>query len=113
MPAGVNKGFPGVPEMEADETEHRRKIARVLNNAVGGRINCTVTVTLRASQTTTTVTDPRISATSFLMWMPTTANASTAEKAGIYVSARGNGTATLTHASNAAVDQSFTILILG
>jgi hypothetical protein len=101
------------PRWKRTRKNIEEKLARVLNNAVGGRINCTVAVTLRASQTTTTVTDPRISATSFLMWMPTTANASTAEKAGIYVSARGNGTATLTHASNAAVDQSFIMLILG
>jgi hypothetical protein len=113
MPAGANKGFPGVPEMEANEQEHRRKIARVLNNAVGGRINCVVDVTLTAGATTTTVTDPRLSATSFIMWMPRTANASVAEKAGIWVSARSNGTAVLTHASSANTDQNFTILILG
>jgi len=36
-----------------------------------------------------------------------------AERAGIYVSGRGKGSAVLSHAANAATDQTLTILILG
>lgn len=113
MSTGANRGYDPVPEQDANEQEHRRKIARAVNRLNQGKFNGTVDVTLRASQTTTTVTDARISATSFLMWMPQTASASTAEKAGIYVTGRTNGSAVLNHASNAATDQSFTVLIIG
>jgi hypothetical protein len=113
MSTGSNRGYDGVPEMETDQVEHRRKMARKINGLNQGKFNATIDVTLRASQTTTTVTDARIAATSFLMWMPQTANASTAERAGIYVTGRTKGSAVLNHASNAATDQTFTVLIIG
>jgi hypothetical protein len=108
----TNRGYLGVPEMEANEREHRRKIARAVNNILSGRVNATVEVTLRASQTTTTLTDPRISATSFIDFMPLTANALTA-KANLRVSAQQSGEATLTHASSANTDQQFRVLVIG
>jgi hypothetical protein len=70
-------------------------------------------VTLRPAQTTTLVEDPRISAGSVLLWMPQTASASAAERAGMWVTDRGKGRATLNHAAAAAIDQGFTLLILG
>lgn len=109
----THPGYDVPPEMMADEKEHRRKLARALAGAIAGKLNCVVDVTLRASQTTTTFSDPRISAFSAILLMPTTANASTAEKAGIYVSGRTTGQATLNHASNAATDQTFTAVIFG
>ena len=113
MSTGSNRGFDGVPESEPAESEHRRKLARAINRINQGKLNCTLDVTLQANQTATTVVDPRIARTSVLCWMPQTASASTAERAGIYVSSRSKGSAVLSHAANAATDQTLTILILG
>ena len=113
MSTGLNRGYDGVPEWEAAESEHRRKLARAINRINQGKLNCTLDVTLTPSQTTTTVADPRIARTSFLSWMPQTASASAAERAGIYVSGRAKGSAVLNHAASAATDQTLTILILG
>ena len=113
MSTGGNRGYDGVPEWEAVDTEHRRQLARAINRINAGKINCTLDVTLRPGQATTAIVDPRIAPTSFLAWMPQTASASAAERAGIYVSARAKGSAVLNHAANAAVDQVLTILILG
>lgn len=106
-------GFPGVAKMLADEKEHRRQIAQVVNDQLNrGKFNCTISVTLNASATTTTLTDERIGYGSYVDFMPTTANAATA-KASIYVTNRIKGSLTINHASNAAVDQIFTVVILG
>ncbi len=113
MSTGGNRGYDGVPEWEAVESEHRRKLARAINRINEGKINCTLDVTLRPGQATTTIVDPRVAATSFLCWMPQTASASVAERAGIYVSNRAKGSAVLNHAANAATDQTLTIVILG
>jgi hypothetical protein len=113
MSTGGRHGYDGVPEWETVETEHRRKLARAINRINSGKINCTLDVTLQANQVTTTVVDPRIAPTSFLCWMPQTATASAAERAGIYVTGRTKGSAVLNHAANAATDQTLTIVILG
>ena len=87
-----------------------------LGNAVGnlmqGKSNNTGTVTLTALGTSTTLTDSRIGPKSVILFMPTTAAAAVAA-AGLYVSARTNGSATLTHAAAAAVDQSFGYAVVG
>jgi hypothetical protein len=108
----VQKGFPPVPENEADEQEHRRKIARAVNRINGGKFNATGSITLRANQTTTTLTDSRIYATSFIWLMPTTANAKTA-LANVYFTNLLKGSATINHSSSANTDQSFTYLVIG
>lgn len=83
-----------------------------VNRLLIGKLNATVDVTLTASVTTTTLNDSRIGASSFLDFMPQTANAATA-KANIYVTGRTKGQATINHASSANVDQTFTVLIIG
>lgn len=87
-------------------------LVQTVVNLINGKHNATGTVTLRASQTTTTITDPRLTAGSVLSLCPLTANAATA-KASVYVSSRDNGTMVLTHASNAAVDQTFDYSVAG
>lgn len=84
----------------------------VLRNAVAGKTNNVGDVTLTASSTTTTLTDVNLTPNSHIAFTPTTANAATA-MAGLYVSARDNETATLTHASSANADQTFTYAIFG
>lgn len=98
---------------EADETRHRRRLADAVARHNQGKINVTLDVTLRASQVTTVVTDSRFSAVSFIAWLPMTASASTAEKAGIWASPTLAGTVTLNHASSVATDQALRLLIIG
>ncbi len=98
---------------EAGLWAYLARVRDVLRGVQAGKLNCTTTVTLRASQTTTTLTDARIGPESWIGLVPLTANASTAEKAGVYVSARAEGSATLTHASSADTGQDFSVAILG
>lgn len=107
-----SKGFPPVAEFLPDANEHRRQIARAVNGLLRGRLNAVLDVTLTASATSTTITDPRISAFSVILWMPKTANAATAA-ANLYVTDRKSGSAVLNHASSADTDQDFTLLIIG
>lgn len=77
-----------------------------------GNLNVTVDLTLRTSQTTTTLTDNRIGPNSFLGWMPQTAHAATAAP-NLWISNRVKGSCTVNHASSANSDQTFTFVILG
>lgn len=107
----ATSGFPGVQEKDNNEVAHRAKLARSINAAMQGKLNATGTVTLTASATSTTLTDPRLTVSSFIEFMATTSDAATA-KANIYVTNQNTGTAKINHASNAAVDQTFTYLII-
>ena len=108
-------GVQPVPEQSpGNMTQWTIKIARTVNLMLRGKINSLVgtKVTLRASQTTTTLTDERIGASSHLTFMPLTAHAATAA-ANLYVSALNQGSATLTHSSSANTDQDFRVSIIG
>ncbi|HZS83825.1 MAG TPA: hypothetical protein VFA50_13200 [Stellaceae bacterium] len=113
MSTGADRGFTGVPEWQSDAAAHRRKLAQAINRINSGKVNCTLAVTLQAGATATTVQDPRIGPASFLLWMPQTASASAAERAGIYVTGRAKGSAVLNHAASGATDQIMTLVILG
>ena len=111
---------PSVPLNSNDESLHRRQLATTVNNLNRGNINCTLSVTLNPSSTTTIVQDSRIGLTSALVpAMATTADGATAIKNGIYVTnivssvGATPGSATLNHASNSASDQNITFLIIG
>lgn len=88
------------------------RVHDVIRGALAGKLNCTTTVTLAASTTTTTLSDPRIGAESAILFMPTTANAAGA-MTNLYVSARAQGSATLTHSSTATTDRTFDLVIIG
>ena len=89
-----------------------REIASVVNLLVDGKNNATGTFTLTASATSSTLTDRRIGENSIILFMPTTSNANSA-KDDLYVSARADGSATLTHASSSNTDQTFGYLVIG
>ena len=109
----TTSGFPGVPKLLPDEKEHRRQLASMLNDRVNkGKFNCTISLTLTANATSTTLTDERIGYASYIDLMPLTANAATA-KPNVYFSAMNNGSCTVNHASSAHTDQDFTVVILG
>ena len=88
------------------------KIVRVLQNAMRGKLNNTVDVTLTINSATSTFANPLIGPNSVLSFMPTTANAATGLTA-LYVTGRGNGTCTLNHANNAQADRTYAVSILG
>lgn len=111
-PRGTQYTSPAVPLVWSDESEHRRKIAEGTERALEGKIRSTGTVTLTASSATTTLSDIRIGSQSVILFMPTTANAA-AELATMYVSARTDESATITHANNAQTDRTFGYAILG
>lgn len=110
------KGYQLVPEVQGNETEHRRKLAIGVNLALTGKINAVSNLTLTPSASTTTITDQRITPTSFMHFMPQTANASAELGNGtIYVpqATMLKGSAVIQHANNAQTDRTFAIVILG
>jgi hypothetical protein len=109
--------FPGIYQPQGEPTlEGLQRWAihayAIVNNILRGKLNCTGEITLTASSATTTLTDARITAASYIDFMPTTANAANA-KTTLYVSARTTGEATLTHASDPTTDRTFVYSITG
>lgn len=86
--------------------------AGAINRHNSGKMNVTIDVTLRASQTTTTVTDARISDTCAICLSPKTSNAAAAVGT-TYISSQTSGSAVITHANNAQTDKTFRLAILG
>jgi len=101
-----------VPVSMPDKSQHLRLISNTVNNTLDGKLNSTGSVTLTASATNTTLTDARIGANSIIILEPTNANSNTA-KANLYVSAKADGSATLTHASSSNTDQKFGYVVIG
>lgn len=98
----------------ADEIQHRRLIAQWMREAHQGKLANTGTVTLTANVASTTVTDARAGATTFIGFMPQTANAAAEVGAGtMYVATQGKQTFTITHANNAQADRTFRYCLLG
>lgn len=100
-------GFPG---LSAEPSP--REISERVNRLNQGKLNAVTTLTLTANAASTTLTDTRIGGLTFIGLMPTTANAAAA-LATTYVSARANGSATITHANDANVDKTFNVLLIG
>ena len=108
----ADNSFPTVPLSISDTAQHLRLVSASLNNTINGKLNSTGTITLRASQTTTTLTDARLGGNSVILFMPVTANGRTGLN-GLHVSARASGSATLTHASSGNADQNLAYTIIG
>lgn len=88
------------------------QIVLALNAILTGRSNAVGTVTLTASVTTTTITDPRISADSAIVLAPTTANAAGAI-ATTYQGTTANGSCVINHANAASTDRTFKYVVIG
>lgn len=95
-----------VPVQGLDSDTHRILLAETLNKVISGRANNVGTLTLAAGTTTTTVLDNQFESGMVPVLIAATANAATAT-GNVYVSARANGSFTLTHANNAQVDRTF------
>ena len=115
-PRALVIGFPAAPLEWADEREHLRKLAEAINRLYDGKINATGTVTLTASQATTTLTDRRIGLNTKVYLTSTTANASAEIGAGaIYLTFPNTteGQAVINHANNSQSDRTFGFALLG
>lgn len=97
---------------DPDERRHRERLASAVNALIAGKADVVGTFTLAANVTTTTVTDNKFESNMAVVWAPTTANAAGA-LAGLYLSARAQGSFTLTHANTATTDRTFVYVRLG
>ena len=113
MPASAGTR-QAVPFFIPDEIQHRRAIAAWMREAHIGKLANTGELTLAASASasSTTITDARLGAFSWIGFMPTTLNAASAMPA-LYVSSRSAGGATVSHAINADADKIYIYAILG
>ena len=103
-----------LPPFLSDEKEHRRQIAMWMREAHTGKLANTGSVTLAANVASTTVSDYRAGVSSFIGFMPQTANAAAEIGAGtMYVATQGKQTFTITHANNAQADRTFRYCLLG
>jgi len=99
---------PVVTEREKDLTRY----AFAINQIGQGRSNATGTTLLTANATSTVVTAANCGPNSVVFLSPLTANARTAMN-NAYISSVRAGSFTITHASNAAIDQSFGFACFG
>lgn len=88
-----------------------RQVSEVVRGLMDGKSNNTGTVTLTTT-TSTLLSDPRIGYDSVIMFSPLTSTAA-GFLSGLYVSARAQGEATLTHASTTASDRLYAYVVVG
>lgn len=96
-----------VSEFGPSEAEHRRQLAAAINQINQGRINSTGSFTIAAGTTSTVVQNALAHAGSVPFLMPTQATTLAP-----YVTARGLGSFTLTHAAAGAAT-TFLYVLLG
>jgi len=106
------------PPINDEEGKHRRALAQAARSLIDGHGNnagsaaAGTGITIASGATSTVVTDPRVGTDSIIVLMPTTAAAATEYGSGsLYVSARGDGTFTVT-SSNTAAERLFDYAIL-
>lgn len=100
-----------VKTSNANDKEHRRELATAINALIIGRINSIGSFTSANGTTSTVVTDTNAHPGSIPRWTPTNAAAAAIQNS-MYVSARGNGTFTLTH-NNPGASATFIYSLLG
>jgi hypothetical protein len=107
--------FPSVPTTFEDKNEWLRRIALTVNRLLKGKMNCTGSVTLTNSTTSTTVAlqAGQLGESTVVLLSPVTSDAA-AEFSTMYVSARDvlNNTFTITH-SNDTTTRTFSYVLLG
>lgn len=97
---------------DPDERRHRERLASAVNALIAGKLDVVGSFTLAANVTSTTVSDNKFESNMAVVWVPTTANAAGAV-GGLYLSARAQGSFTLTHANTASTDRTFLYVRLG
>jgi hypothetical protein len=106
----------GLEHPGADLIHWARRVGRVVNSMLIGKLNCGGTMSLSVNVATTTLVDARIGFQSHIILVPTTANAAAELGNGtLFVpeTARLNGSAAITHANNAQADRTFRYSVLG
>lgn len=103
--------FPTARENVVLDREFLKHLVGIVNNIMRGKTNNRGEVTLTASATSTTVTDPNVGASSTIVLSPLTANAAGALST-TYITA-GNGSFEITHANNAQTDRDFRYVVVG
>jgi hypothetical protein len=89
--------FRTLPPFGGDQ----RQTAEIIRGIMDGKTNNTGEITLTQSSTTTTLNDRRIGGDSVILFMPLNDKAADELAHGhMYVSARGQGQATITHGSH-------------
>lgn len=83
-----------------------REIRDAVVGLLAGKHNAAGSITLTAASATSALADRRIHPESVITFMPRTANAA-AEMDNMYISARTNESATITHTNNSQSDRSF------
>jgi hypothetical protein len=101
-----------VPLRSVADVHQQQRVAESINGLIDGKLDAVSSVTLTVSSATTVVADNRFESTMALFFTATTANAAAAV-GGMYVSSRGEGTFTLTHANDANADKTFLYLRVG
>lgn len=91
-------------------SDRPREVAEIVNQAMGGKLNCTGSFSPTASTTSTTVTDFRAGGSSVILWTPLTAGA--AALTGLYISDRSKQSFTVTHGT-ATGSESFAYIVIG
>lgn len=100
--------FPELPP----QGDTPRNIAKVVNQAMRGKINAVLSLTLTPNAGSTVLTDTRLTNASAYSLGALSANAAAA-LATTYPSTRGNGSWTFAHANNAQTDRVFTVTVIG
>ena len=93
-----------------DTDERLRTIERAIRQLQEGALGIAIftgSVTLGQSTTTTQVSDIRLTASSRIFLMPTTAHAASIDSMDLYVSTKAAGSFTLTHDSNSSTTRTF------
>jgi hypothetical protein len=103
---------PLVPISGLDPARWCYLLARSVNVLLYGGANVAGDFTITANAASTVVTDNRFESGQVPVLVPTTANAAAA-LASTYISARSNGSFTVTHANNAQVDRTFLYVFWG
>lgn len=104
-------GFQGVSPYDRDEKNHRREIARVVNNILTGKLNANLRITLSAG-ITTTITDARIGYDSAFHFWPETATAA-GMSPWATSTGRVDGSITLNHATISSSAAIYLMTIIG
>jgi hypothetical protein len=104
--------FPTVPHGIPDVQRNLRLLAESINGVLVGRTNNTGEITISRGATTTTLTDPRLSVFSVVVFSPMTANAAANIPYALEAN-RSNGEWTLTHTAIEQDNQTFSYAIIG
>jgi hypothetical protein len=99
--------------MMPDEAQHRRSMARAINNIMQGKTNNAMQVTLTPNVTSTTVTDSRASINTSPVLVAMTASAAAEMAAGHLYVVPSAGQVVINHINSPVADRTFLMSLIG